>query len=174
MASLENLSPDDITRLAAVSYQLLDNPDTRKEMLRLQKKVNPTQVFPELEIDERFENLQRTSDEKVLKLQEEIQKRDLENLRNSKHKMLLDKGLASSHEEIEQIEKFAIDNGVGDYEKAAKFYHLERQSAEPSYDNTLQLERPTMPKDFDASPQGVRRAAIDALKEFKQMQAASR
>ena len=51
--SLENLSPQARDELAALAQRLADNPETRKDFLRMTKKVNPDLPIPELEIDDR-------------------------------------------------------------------------------------------------------------------------
>ena len=46
--SLENLSPEARDELAALAQKLADNPETRKDFLRMTKKVNPDLPIPEL------------------------------------------------------------------------------------------------------------------------------
>ena len=50
--SLENLSIEARDELAALAQQLAENPDTRKDFLRMTKKVKPDIPIPELEIEE--------------------------------------------------------------------------------------------------------------------------
>jgi len=41
MASLENMSPEQRDELAALMSQLAETPETRKDILRLTKKIRP-------------------------------------------------------------------------------------------------------------------------------------
>ena len=51
--SLENLSQEARDELAALAQKLADNPETRKDFLRMTKKVNPDLPIPELEIEDK-------------------------------------------------------------------------------------------------------------------------
>ena len=59
MASLEDLTPEARDELAALARQLAENPNTRKDFLKLTKQVNPNLPVPELEIEERTEKIGR-------------------------------------------------------------------------------------------------------------------
>ena len=51
--SLEDMSFEQRDQMALLMRELSDNPSTRKEMLRLTKKIKPELVIPELEIEDR-------------------------------------------------------------------------------------------------------------------------
>ena len=50
--SLEDLSTEARDELAALARQLAENPNTRKDFLRLTKKAKPDMPIPELEIED--------------------------------------------------------------------------------------------------------------------------
>jgi len=50
--SLENISSDARDELAALAQQLAENPATRKDFLRMTKKVKPDLPIPELDIED--------------------------------------------------------------------------------------------------------------------------
>ena len=50
--SLEDLSLEQRDELAALAKTLADNPQTRKDFLRLTKTARPDVPIPELDIDE--------------------------------------------------------------------------------------------------------------------------
>ena len=50
--SLEDMSNDQVNELAALAKQLAENPETRKDFLRLTKKAKPDLPIPELEIED--------------------------------------------------------------------------------------------------------------------------
>jgi len=50
--SLENLSLEARDELAQLAQTLAENPDTRKEFLRMTKRVKPDLPIPELDIED--------------------------------------------------------------------------------------------------------------------------
>ena len=54
--SLENLSLEACDELAALAQTLAENPNTRKDFLRMTKQVKPDLPIPELEIEEYTRN----------------------------------------------------------------------------------------------------------------------
>jgi hypothetical protein len=50
--SLENLSLEARDELAALAQTLAENPDTRKDFLRMTRKVKPDLPIPELDIED--------------------------------------------------------------------------------------------------------------------------
>jgi hypothetical protein len=50
--SLENVSLEARDELASLSQMLAENPETRKEFLRMTKKVKPDLPIPELDMED--------------------------------------------------------------------------------------------------------------------------
>ena len=73
MASLEDLTPEARDELAALARQLAENPNTRKDFLKLTKQVNPNLPVPELEIEERTEKVLTKAQERVEQLENKLQ-----------------------------------------------------------------------------------------------------
>ena len=74
--SLENLSPDARDELAALAQQLAENPATRKEFLRMTKKVKPDLPIPELEIEDFTKNAMSKSEERVQALEAKLREKE--------------------------------------------------------------------------------------------------
>ena len=85
--SLENLSVDARDELAALAQQLAENPSTRKEFLRMTKKVKPDLPIPELEIEDHTNNAISAAEARVQSLENKLRERDaveeLQKRRNS-------------------------------------------------------------------------------------------
>ena len=50
--SLEDMSFEQRDQMALLMRELSDNPETRKEILRLTRKVKPGLIIPELDIED--------------------------------------------------------------------------------------------------------------------------
>ena len=99
--SLEDLSFEQRDQMAALMRELSDNPQTRKDVLRLTKKIKPDLVIPELEIEDKttsyIEKLEAKLSEREAKDREQEALRDLESRRSK----LMKKGLIKDESEIE-------------------------------------------------------------------------
>ena len=63
--SLEDMSNEQTLELAALAKQLAENPETRKDFLRLTKKAKPDLPIPELEIEDATTNAVSKAYERV-------------------------------------------------------------------------------------------------------------
>jgi hypothetical protein len=130
--SLEDVSYEQRDQLAALMRELSDNPATRKEVLRLTKKIKPDLVIPELDIEETTTNAVGETRRELEAMRAELaQKRaeeDLERRRNS----LIRKGYASSDEDVEEIEKVMLEKKIADHDTAAEYWQWMKQSAAPT------------------------------------------
>lgn len=130
--SLEDVSYEQRDQLAALMRELSDNPATRKEVLRLTKKIKPDLVIPELEIEETTSSAVSEARKEVEAMRNELaQKRaeeDLEKRRNA----LIRKGLAASDEDVEEIEKVMLEKKIADHDTAAEYWQWMKQSAAPT------------------------------------------
>ena len=61
--------------LAALARQLAENPNTRKDFLKLTKQVNPNLPVPELEIEERTEKVLTKAQERVEQLENKLDRK---------------------------------------------------------------------------------------------------
>ena len=130
--SLEDVSYEQRDQLAALMRELSDNPATRKEVLRLTKKIKPDLVIPELEIEETTTNAVSETRKEVEALRAELAEKraveDLERRRNS----LMKKGIVRSEEEIEEVEKVMLEKGITNHDTAAEYWEWMKQTAAPT------------------------------------------
>ena len=130
--SLEDVSYEQRDQLAALMRELSDNPATRKEVLRLTKKIKPDLVIPELEIEETttsaVSEARRELDGLKAQLAQRQAEEDLEKRRNS----LIRKGLAQSDADVEEIEKVMLEKKIADHDTAAEYWQWMKQSAAPT------------------------------------------
>ena len=167
--SLENLSPEARDELALLAQKLADNPETRKDFLRMTKKVNPDLPIPELEIEDKttsyIEKLEAKLSEREAKDREQEAVRDLE----SRRMKLMKKGLIKDESEIEEVEKVMLEKGITNHEAAAEYWQWMKQAAAP----TPMGYNPNAINKFDLSkywknPQaGARDEAAKALNELR-------
>ena len=130
--SLEDVSYEQRDQLAALMRELSDNPATRKEVLRLTKKIKPDLVIPELEIEENTNSAVSEARKELDGLKAQLAQRqaeeDLEKRRNS----LIRKGLAQSDADVEEIEKVMLEKKIADHDTAAEYWQWMKQSAAPT------------------------------------------
>ena len=103
--SLEDMSNDQVNELAALAKQLSENPETRKDFLRLTKKAKPEFSIPELEIEDATTHAVSKAYERVEGLENKLRERDARDSLNERRQSLLKKGLAKDDADIESIEK---------------------------------------------------------------------
>lgn len=130
--SLEDLSFEQRDQMAALMRELSDNPATRKEILRLTKKVKPDLVIPEIEIEDTtqsyIQKLEARLAERDAKDREQEAMRDLE----SRRAKLMKKGLVQDESEVEEVEKVMLEKGITNHEAAAEYWQWMKQSAAPT------------------------------------------
>jgi len=165
--SLEDLSFEQRDELALLAKQLADNPNTRKEFLRMTKQVKPEMSIPELEIED-FTNKKITAaEERVMKLEADLRERDARaELERRRAK------LGRTEEEIAEIEKVMLEKGMTNHETAAEYFDWMKQAAAPT-PNSAMGYNPSALNKFDLSkywknPQmGARDEASKALQELR-------
>jgi hypothetical protein len=172
MASLEDINVEQRDELALLMKELADNPETRKETLKLTKKLRPNLPIPELDIEEHTNSKISAAEEKVMKLEAEIREKEARAELEKRRNKLKEKGLAQSDEDIEQIEKIMLEQGVTNHETAAQYFEWMKQAATPT-PNTAMGYSPSALSKFDLSkywknPQmGARDEAAKALTELR-------
>ena len=167
--SLEDVSYEQRDQLAALMRELSDNPVTRKEVLRLTKKIKPDLVIPELEIEETttsaVSEARKELDDLKAQLAQRRAEEDLEKRRNA----LIRSGKAKSEEDVEEIEKIMLEKKIADHDTAAEYWDWMKQSAAP----TPTGYNPSAVKQFDLNkyyknPVGAARdEAAKALQELR-------
>ena len=130
--SLENLSPDARDELAALAQQLAENPATRKEFLRMTKKVKPDLPIPELEIEESTTRAVSKAEERVQALEAKLREKEAVEELQKRRQQLVKKGLVKSEDEIEAVEKLMLEKGIQNHETAAEYHEWMKQAAVPT------------------------------------------
>lgn len=162
--SLEDLSFEQRDELAMLSKQLSDNPATRKEFLRLTKKVRPDLSVPELDIEDHTNKRVSEAENRVNSLEAKLREKDaIAELTRRRAK------LNRSEEEVADIEKLMLEKGMTNHETAAEYFDWMKQAATP----TPMGYSPSALSKFDLSkywknPQmGARDEAAKALSELR-------
>jgi lysyl-tRNA synthetase class 2 len=75
MPSLEDLTPDARDELAMLARELAENPATRKDLLRLTKKIKPNVPIPELEIEEATNTALSASEQRIAQLEARLREK---------------------------------------------------------------------------------------------------
>jgi hypothetical protein len=162
--SLEDLSLEQRDELALLAKQLSDNPSTRKEFLRMTKQVRPELSVPELDIEDYTNKKVSAAEERVMALESKLRERDAVEELNKRRARL-----GRSEEEVAEIEKVMLEQGVTNHETAAQYFDWMKQAATPtpmgyssSPMNKFNLEK------YWKNPQmGARDEAQKALMELK-------
>lgn len=167
--SLEDVSLEARDELALLAKQLSDNPETRKDFLRLTQKVKPEMVIPELQLED-FTNKKVTqAEERVMQLENKLREKEIREQLEVKRRALKEQGIARTDEDIQEIEKIMLEQGITSHDTAAQHWEWMRQAAAP----TPTGYNPNTINKFDLSkywknPQGAaRNEAATALHEIR-------
>tara|TARA_R110000868_G_scaffold119057_3_gene315430 strand:- start:29 stop:562 length:534 start_codon:yes stop_codon:yes gene_type:complete len=168
--SLEDMSNDQVNELAALAKQLAENPETRKDFLRLTKKAKPDFSIPELEIEDATTHAVSKAYERVEGIENRMRERDARDSLNERRQSLLKKGFAKDDADIESIEKIMLEKNIPNHETAAEYWKWMQESAAPtpgtSY-NPSTLSRFDLSK-FQKNPVAAARdEAFKALNELR-------
>jgi chromosome segregation ATPase len=129
--SLE-LTNDARSELAALAQTLAENPQTRKEFLRLTKQVKPDLPIPELEIEEKVSQSLTASEQRVQQLEAKLAERDALEKLKERRQSLKEKGLIENDSDIDEVEKLMVEKKIADHETAAQYHQWMKQAAAPT------------------------------------------
>lgn len=167
--SLENLDPSARDELAALAQQLAENPETRKEFLRMTKKVKPDLPIPELELEQTVNKAVSMADQRVQQLEAKLRERDAMETLEKRRSALMEKGLIESKDDIKAVEKLMLERGITNHETAAEYHKWMKQAAVP----TSSGYNPSAVKNFDLNrywknpATAAREEAVKALNELR-------
>ena len=165
--SLEDISLEQRDELALLMKELAENPATRKEALRLTKKVRPNLPIPELELEDYTEKKVTAAEDRVNALEAKLKEKEALTELEKRRSKLVKRGL--SDEEIEEVEKVMLEKKIHDHETAADYFDWMKQAATP----TPMGYNPSAMSKFDLSKywknptQGARNEAAQALMELR-------
>lgn len=167
--SLENLSLEAQAELAALAKTLAEDPKTRKQFLQLTKQVRPDVPIPEIEIEERTNEVLTAANKRVESLEAKLRQKEAKEALEKRRQDLLKKQLVSSEDDIKEVEKLMVEKGIANHETAAEYHQWMKQMSAPT---PSQFPQPVMSRfntaDFMKNPVGAARdAAHAALNEFR-------
>ena len=166
--SLEDFTAED-RELSNLMRQLANDPSTRKEALRLTKKLRPDLPIPELEIEDRTNSLLNRAEQRVASLEAKLQERDAVGELEKRRTNLIKRGLAQNESDVQEIEKLMLEKKIHDHETAAEYHQYMKQAAVP----TPSGYNPNPMKKFDLSAfqknpvNAAREMAAQALSEIR-------
>lgn len=156
ITSLEGLSAEDLNELrtlAATAQSLFSSPETRQDAQRLMKKINPKLIVPELDQHDAVAKIREEFHAELDKRDKELAAERAGRSRDDRLRALRDNGLLDpddvkieAESKLSKIEKYMIDNGINNYDAAARLYALERQNATPTPAMTGMPTSPQLPQ----------------------------
>jgi hypothetical protein len=130
--SLEDLSYEARDELAQLARTLAENPNTRKDFLRLTKKAKPDMPIPELEIEDFANRRANESNSRVEQLEAKLRERDAVDELTKRRNNLIKKNLVNNESEVEEVERIMLEKGITNHESAAEYFHWMKQAAVPT------------------------------------------
>jgi len=170
--SLENLSLEARDELAALAQTLAENPDTRKDFLRMTKKVKPDLPIPELDIEDYTHRAVSKSEDRVQALEAKLREKEAIEELQKRRQSLMKKGLIANESEVDDVEKIMLERGITNHETAAEYHAWMKQAAVP----TSTGYNPSAVKQFDLNKYwknpaaAARNEAMNALNDLRKPQ----
>ena len=170
--SLENLSLEARDELAALAQTLAENPDTRKDFLRMTRKVKPDLPIPELDIEDYTHRAVTRSEDRVQALEAKLREKEAIEELQKRRQSLMKKGLISDESEVGDVEKIMLERGITNHETAAEYHQWMKQAAVP----TSSGYNPSAVKQFDLNKYwknpaaAARNEAMNALNDLRKPQ----
>ena len=132
MASLENMTTEQLQESTRLFHSLLNSPDTREATLRLIKKKTG-QVMPEIDAADSVRGDIAKEREARQALEARIQEREIMD-RIEKERTRVKKDHQLSDADVAEVEKLMVDKDapIPSYAAAAKVYKASKQVAEPT------------------------------------------
>ena len=170
--SLENLSLEARDELAALAQTLAENPETRKDFLRMTKRVKPDLPIPELDIEDYTHRAVSRSEDRVQALEAKLREKEAIEELQKRRQSLMKKGLISDESEVGDVEKIMLERGITNHETAAEYHQWMKQAAVP----TSTGYNPSAVKQFDLNKYwknpaaAARNEAMNALNDLRKPQ----
>jgi len=119
-------------QMAMLMRDLSDHPSTRKDILRLTKKIKPDLVIPELDIEDHTSSAVQKVQQELEQMRAERREQEARNSLNDRRTKLMKKGFIQNEDDIDEIEKIMLDKGITNHESAAEYWQWMKQSAVPT------------------------------------------
>ena len=167
--SLEDISLEQRDELALLAKQLAENPSTRKDFLRMTKKVKPDLPIPELERQDYTEKKMSDMENRLLVSENKLREKDAREELNRRRQSLITKGLARDDADVEEIEKIMLQKNISNHETAAEYFDWMKQAAEPTPSgyNPSAISKFDLSKYWKNPQMGARDEAAQALKDIR-------
>ena len=167
--SLEDISLEQRDELALLAKQLAENPSTRKDFLRMTKKVKPDLPIPELEMQDYTEKKMSDMENRLLVSENKLREKDAREELNRRRQSLITKGLARDNADVEEIEKIMLQKNISNHEPAAEYFDWMKQAAEPTPSgyNPSAISKFDLSKYWKNPQMGARDEAAQALKDIR-------
>ena len=167
--SLEDISLEQRDELALLAKQLAENPSTRKDFLRMTKKVKPDLPIPELEMQDYTEKKMSDMENRLLVSENKLREKDAREELNRRRQSLITKGLARDDADVEEIEKIMLSKNISNHETAAEYFDWMKQAAEPTPSgyNPSAISKFDLSKYWKNPQMGARDEAAQALKDIR-------
>jgi hypothetical protein len=148
---------------------LAENPSTRKEFLRMTKKVKPDLPIPELEIEESTNKALSLAEQRVQSLENKLREKDALDDLQRRRNAIKAKGLVSTEDDIKEVEKIMLDRGITNHETAAEYHQWMKQSATPTPSgyNPQIIQKMDLNKYWKNPVTAARNEAVSALQELR-------
>jgi hypothetical protein len=160
MASLENMS--EAERNSAALKRMMNHPELGLEAKRLWKKIEPTANFPDLDMRDQLDAVNKTNADKIEALENQMRERDVLARREANHALIRDAGL-----DVEQVEKVMTDEKILNYGTAIKYLKGQSALAPPTPQAITPIRMPDNMKEIQKNPVGwARTEAHNALNEL--------
>lgn len=143
----ENLSLEDQQALGQTMHRLLSNPELRKTTLGLLKQADPSVSLPEVELDQRFDAFAAAQQKRIDELEAQAQQRQLADARQKQLDALRAQGLDPA-----EVERVMVDKRIADYDTAATYLRMERQTAAPTPASITPIALPEDAKNIVKNP----------------------
>jgi len=151
---------------------LAENPETRKDFLRMTKKVKPDLPIPELDIEDYTHRAVSRSEDRVQALEAKLREKEAIEELQKRRQSLMKKGLISNESEVGDVEKIMLERGITNHETAAEYHQWMKQAAVP----TSTGYNPSAVKQFDLNKYwknpvaAARNEAMNALNDLRKPQ----
>lgn len=163
MASLENMTTEQLQESTKLLHTLLNSPDTRETTLRMIKHKTG-QVFPEIEGKDAAMKAIEGEREERKKLEARIQEREImDRIEKERTRVKSDHKLTDA--DVLEVEKLMVDKDapIPSYAAAAKVYVASKQVAQPTPAQLLQDRTWSMPEKEVWAPGIGNKMALDKI-----------
>jgi len=169
MADNDQIPPElvEVINKAKVVDELMGNPATRKMFLGAVKTARPNLRIAELDIPaETNEAVVKPLKDEIKVLRDELAAERGERLSARRAALMESYGLDPKTDTAE-VQKFADERKIGDYDSAMELYSVVRRASAPShFDKTSPLTLPNQDGLFNDPTQWSRRTAHDVINEI--------